>query len=434
MIRTLLALAALATPMLAQIPYGHLVIVNRTGSATVPGMQLLDPFTGTVTPLYAPGLSLAVGGGRTVAYDPAAPDRLYSTSLLSVSIAATVAVLQLTGNEFARSTQNINLGSPGLPFHLRWAPGFGLLLLGRGGQINRMFWRDSGNVVHQQPTPALLPNNASDMAFANGKAYASSEGDGTTVTNGTIIEWDLTANTDRIVGNAYPPICSLAVFGGQLLAGDDVGNLWLIDPTSGVANPFLATGLGRINSLAVDPLGIVYFVSTSGSTGAVYSMLDLINPLFSTTVSVIEDLEVGVSPVPTLLTYGSGCPGSNSATPSFVQGSMPGLGAAFTVQVRNALPASAGFLVLGSSRLADLLGQLPRALDGIGMPGCTQYTDVLTLLFAATSATGDASVVLNVPNNPNLAGLKLPMQWVIADAQANAVGASTSNGAEAFPR
>ena len=53
--------------------------------------------------------------------------------------------------------------------------------LGRGGQVNKMFLRNMATgTVTPQPTPNLLPINASDLTFMAGKAYASSEGDGTT--------------------------------------------------------------------------------------------------------------------------------------------------------------------------------------------------------------------------------------------------------------
>lgn len=432
MLRPLLVLAAASAPLLAQIPYGHLVVVNRSGSTTEAAMRLLDPMTGLTTDLYQPGASLAVGGGRTVAYDPAAPSVLYTTATVSISIQPTVTRLQLTGNEFTRSTINLP-GMSGLPFHLRWAPGFGLLMVGRGNAGNRLYYRDLAGVVHAAPTATLLPANASDLAFLNGKAYGSSEGNGSTLANGTIVEWDLTANTDRVLGSSYPPICSLGVLAGMLLGGDDVGNVWLIDPNSGASAPFLASTLGRVNSLAVDPAGIVYLLVTSGSTCAVYSMIDLINPIFST-ASIVEDLEIGISPVPTVLTFGRGCPGSNQQTPAFVQGSMPGLGTNFTVQVQRALPSSAGLLVLGADRRGDVFGPLPRPLDPLGLFGCTQYTGVLTMLFAPIGNSGDGSLTIPVPNDPGLAGLHLPMQWVIADPLANAVGAVASNGAELFVR
>lgn len=432
MLRALLA-SVLALPLAAQIPFGHLVVAHRIGSTTNAGVQVLDPASGALTPLYQPGQSLAIGGARTVAIDPANPNVIYSVTTLSISIAVQVLQLNLTGNEFTRTNVTV-AGMPAPAYHLRWAQGFGLLLMGRGGLANRMFLRDLNGTVHSEPGTTLLPNLASDLAFQNGVAYATSEGDGTTVTNGTIVAWDLGANTDRVLGNSYPPLCSLAVFAGQLLAGDDVGNLWLIDPNTGGSALFLPTGLGRIVSLAVDTLNNIFLVANTGSTYAVYSMLDLQNPLYSTSTAIIEDLEFGPSPVPTLLTFGTGCAGSNQLAPKLPQGAVPTLGGTFTPQLNQGLPQSAAVLVLGLSRSGDGLGPLPRALDPIGMPGCSQYAGAAALLFAPTDAGGNASVSLALPANPALAGLQPVLQWLVLDAQANALGVTTSNGAEAFPR
>ncbi|GAB4158695.1 MAG: hypothetical protein Fur0037_26160 [Planctomycetota bacterium] len=426
-----LALAALilASCLAAQIPEGHLVFAARTGTASFAALQLVDPASGVVTPLHQPGASLALGGARTVAYDPAAPTVLYSSNALSISIASTVTVLTLTGNEFVRTTLPVNLGAPGLPYRLRWATGFGLLLMGRGGQLNRMYLRDLGGNVRAQPN--LLPAGASDLAFWNGKAYATCDGGASG--NGSLVEWDLAANTERVLGSSYPRFESLAVLAGQLLAGDDAGTVWMIDPATGNHAPFLGGVRGAVQSLAVSPLGAIYLLARSGQDSSIYSMTDLANPIYTTSAAVLEDLEIGVFPAATVLTFGDGCPGAGNRIPAIVQGSMPSLGGTFSPSLRDAAPNTLAVLAFGNSRLRDALGPLPRSLAGIGMPGCTQYTGVLAAFPATTSNFGDAAIPFALPANPLLIGVKLPMQWAVFDPSANLLGVATSNGGEVFP-
>jgi len=423
---------AFAASIAAQIPYGHLIYVHGATSATVPAIGVLDPDHGTATPLLPATGSLLAHGSRSVAIDPLAPNVLYSITSLSTSIAQTVPVLTLTGNLFTRTTLQTNLGVAGAPFHLRWAPGHGLLLLGRGGLVNCMFLRDMvTGTVTRQPTPSLRPNNASDMAFLGGKAYAASEGDGATVPFGTIVEWDLATNTDRVLGNGYPPLGALGVFSGMLLAGDVNGDLHLVDPANGAASPFLATGLGKITSIAVDPLQRVFVLAQNGALWSVHAAFAPQPPLHMST-SPLEDLEVGPTPVPTMLVYGTGCAGSTARVPALAYSGPPALGGTFDITLTSALPNSGAFLVLGSSRVADGSGPLPRALGVLGMPGCWQYTDIVASLFGLTGNTGGAQWSFALPTNPAFTGVRIPAQCLCLDPLANARGATSSNGDEAY--
>jgi hypothetical protein len=432
--RTLFAALLCAAPALAQVPYGHLIAAYRVPSATVSALQIIDPNTGAVTPLVPSTGALTNNGSRTVAIDPAGPNVIYSAQSLAISTSPAISALTLNGNVYSRANLNVALGASGLIYKLRFAPGFGLLLLGRGGTLNRMFLRNmSTGAVTQQPTPTLLPNNASDLAFSNGKAYASSEGDGSTILNGTIIQWDLAGNVDTLVGNSYPPITALAPYNGLLLAGSTNGNLYLVDPVTGAAPLFLSPGLGRINSIAVDQLNRIFILTENGSSWAVWSIANLTTPLY-TASAALDDLKVGPTPVPTVLTYGAGCAGSNLSVPVFAFGNPPAIGGPFPCMMNGGLPSSVSVFVLGLSRVMDSSGPLPRSLAALGMPGCTQYTDIAASLFTPTTAQGGAVIGVNIPNNQALAGLQVPMQWLCLDPAANAFGATTSNGAEAHLR
>jgi hypothetical protein len=133
-----------------------------------------------------------------------------------------------------------------------------------------------------------------------------------------------------------------------------------------------------------------------------------------------------------MLVYGSGCAGSTARTPALAYSGPPALGGTFGVTLTSALPNSGAFLVLGSSRVADGSGPLPRDLAVLGMPGCWQYTDVVASLFALTGNAGDAQWSFALPANPAFAGVRIPAQCLCLDVLANARGATASNGGEAY--
>lgn len=431
MLRFLVALP-FAAAAAAQIPFDHLVYVHRAPSAVVAAMGIVDPQSGALTTIVPETGSWSQHGSRSVAMDPAAPATLYSLTSLATTAVPVVPVLALTGNRFVRTNLPVNLGVAGLPVHVRWASGHGLVLLGRGGAVNRMFLRDmTSGVVTPQPTATLLPNFASDLLCIGNKAYAVSEGDGTAAAVGTIVEWDLATNTDRVVGTGYPPLFSLAVFQTLLLAGDANGALHVIDPVSGAIAPFMATGLGRLSSIATNAAGRVFVVSETATSWAIHDVLTP-GPALHTTASPIDDLVFAPAPVATMLTFETGCPGSNGLTPALAFSGPPALGSTFAVTLTGALPIAPVVLVFGTSRVADPLGPLPRDLGLIGMPGCAQYTDLAGTFVALANGSGAGQLQFTVPPNPVLAGARAPVQWLCLDAAANPFGATTSGGGELF--
>ena len=429
MSRFLAAVILCAVAVEAQIPQGHLVYVNRIASVTVPAMGIVDPDLRITTPLLPQTGSLAQHGSRSVAIDPSAPSTLYS--LFSTSLPIAVPVLQLTGNRFTFTTLPWNLLGLTTPFRLRWASGHGLLVLGRG-LGNGMFLRNmSTGVVSSQPTPTLLPVFATDMVVLGSRAYASSEGDGTGTAVGTIVEWDLVANTDRVVGTNYPRLTALTVFSSLLLAGDVSGNLYFIDPVTGSSTLFLATGLGKITSIAVDVATRVFVVAENVQTWKIHNVFAPVPPLY-TSMQPIDDLVIGPTPVPTMLTYGDGCVGSTSLSPELGFTGPPALGTTLGITLANALPNAGVLLVFGTSRAADPFGPLPRSLGFIGMPGCMQYTDLVITAFTLANGVGAAQLNIALPPIPILAGTRLPMQWLCLDALVNPFGATTSSGGECY--
>jgi hypothetical protein len=424
---------ALCAAAAAQIPFDHLLYVHRTPSGTVPAMGVVDPFSRVVTAVVPATGSLLQHGSRSAAIDPLNPDRVYSITSLSVSVQATVPVLALAGNVFTRTNLPVNLGVPGVPYHLRFAPGHGLLLLGRGGQVNRMFLRDmTTGVVTSQPSAGLLPVSAADMTVIGSKAYALSEGDGSASAVSTIVEWDLVTNTDRVVGTGYPPFFAMAAFNGLLLCGDGAGTLHFVDPVTGTASPFVTTAPGRILAIAVDSLAHVFAVVESGASWSIHDALAGGPPLHTSSLAS-DDLVPGPAAVATWQVFGSGCAGS-SGTPVLGVTAAPALGGTFALTLANAAANAAAVLVFGSSRAADAFGPLPRDLALLGMPGCTQYTDLGGTLVVLADGAGAAAPSFTLPNNPAFAGVRLPLQWLCLDAAANPFGATTSNGGELYVR
>jgi hypothetical protein len=286
-----------------------------------------------------------------------------------------------------------------------------------------MFLRNmaTGDVL-PQPTANLLPINASDLLCMAGKGYASSEGDGSATAVGTIVEWDLATNTDRVVGTNYPPILALAEFAGQLLAADANGDLYYIDLVTGTATLFVSTGLGRITSIAVDPLMRVFVVAETPGTWTVHNVFAPLPALYTSTLP-IDDLAVGPSPVPTMLTWASGCLGSNNLTPVLGFTAPPALGTTFGVTLASAMSTTGVFLVFGP---------LPRDLGALGMLGCMQYTDIVGTVFGLTNGSGGAQSNFTLPNNPAFVAVRFPMQWVCLDAAANTLGATVSSPGECY--
>ncbi|MBK8099816.1 MAG: hypothetical protein IPK26_22150 [Planctomycetes bacterium] len=431
MLRLVIAFV-LGTALNAQVPLDHLVVCNRTTTGGTPGLLIVDPNTGVTTPFRLTATGSVAATYRSIAFDATAPNVLYTTSVLATAVQATLWPLTLNGNQGVRSTLAVNING-GQPWRLRSAGPLGLAILSRGNTGNRMFLRDmaTGNVT-AQPTASLLPAQPSDLLVLGGRLYASSEGDGSPTAVGTIVEWDPVANTDRLVGNGHPPITALASLGGVLLAGDRVGDLHLIDPVTGMRTLFLSTTLGRIASIAIDRGGRVFLATNPGVGSNVYDLGNLVQPLW-TTPALIEDLKASPANVATMLTFGSGCVGSNGAAPQLGHTGMPALGSSFAVSLANAPMVGGALLVLGNSRANDGGNPLPRDLGGFGLPGCLQYTNALATVFAAVSG-GSAALSITVPANPALAGVQVPMQWLVIDQTANPAGATTSSGGEAHLR
>lgn len=127
---------------------------------------------------------------------------------------------------------------------------------------------------------------------------------------------------------------------------------------------------------------------------------------------------------------GPGCSGTNGVPTLLGRGgSVPALGASFTVDLDNLDPSGAPALL--AAALSPLVPGLE--LSSFGMPGCRVYVGTTaTNFFTLANVGGAASWTLVVPNQPSLQGHEVYMQGVVFDpGMPNAFGAVLSNGLRA---
>ena len=117
-----------------------------------------------------------------------------------------------------------------------------------------------------------------------------------------------------------------------------------------------------------------------------------------------------------------GCVGSNSRLPTALSRGTPGLGVAFALALRGALPNALTVLNLGTAT------QVP--LASFGMPGCELLAtaDGFSVPHVCDANGVAASTAITVPNSIALIGIELGAQWICVDGAANAAGLTASDG------
>lgn len=125
--------------------------------------------------------------------------------------------------------------------------------------------------------------------------------------------------------------------------------------------------------------------------------------------------------------FGVGC-GPTAFTLAAEVGSRPVLGQTFVSRLDAVVSGGLPFLSFGLSATAFGAVPLPLALDGLGMPGCFLYHD-LVLLGVACAPSGSGFVAtLALPGSPSLAGMSLYAQGYALAFGVNAMNLVTSNG------
>ncbi len=139
-------------------------------------------------------------------------------------------------------------------------------------------------------------------------------------------------------------------------------------------------------------------------------------------VRVLPFLLLPLQDPPGTSAFGSGCPGAGGQTPSIaaggfsgdVLGAYPGVGnCCFSIRLEEGPASGIAVLVLG---LSDSVWQpfnisLPWNLASIGMPGCDLFVSGDFLLPSITTAAGETTRLLPVPDEPALVGATLFAQW-----------------------
>jgi hypothetical protein len=119
--------------------------------------------------------------------------------------------------------------------------------------------------------------------------------------------------------------------------------------------------------------------------------------------------------------FGRGCAGSNGHLPRIDYRDRPFLGHSFDILLRGAA-VNAPVMITFAPR-QDV------SLTPFGYPGCRAHAITGgAYLFLATDANGMSALRgIPLPNAPQLIGVRLACQWLIADAAANAGGATSSS-------
>jgi hypothetical protein len=146
----------------------------------------------------------------------------------------------------------------------------------------------------------------------------------------------------------------------------------------------------------------------------------------SSTANEVQILEVGPrGPRASVTVLGAACPGTTSPQLSAAQ--PPRINSTFTLDCTNALPNQAAVFLFGLD--GTFLGlPLPLDLTPFGFTGCEAQAGPDLLAPVSTSAAGQASVSVIVPNDFNLAGQTLWVQAMITDPNSSPWDASLTNG------
>ena len=132
--------------------------------------------------------------------------------------------------------------------------------------------------------------------------------------------------------------------------------------------------------------------------------------------------------------HGVACQGGASALPQLASRALPGIGQALNLDMSSLAPGQTGVMALGAGDVAFGPLPLPFELALIGAPGCWLAQDSLVTLGFSSSSQGLATVGLQVPGNPALAGVPLYFQSIVVTPGANGANLLLTNGIAAILR
>lgn len=122
----------------------------------------------------------------------------------------------------------------------------------------------------------------------------------------------------------------------------------------------------------------------------------------------------------TFSSFGQGC-GAGATALALAGSGTPELEQVFALDLSNARASLPAFALIAFDRS-------PLDLGAFGAAGCVLYGSPVASFPTATGRTGTARVSIMVPDVPSLIGNFVFGQYVVLDAQANLLGARTSNG------
>ncbi|MFO1052462.1 MAG: serine hydrolase [Planctomycetota bacterium] len=129
----------------------------------------------------------------------------------------------------------------------------------------------------------------------------------------------------------------------------------------------------------------------------------------------------------TMTAFGSGCPGS-AGTPTHSGLGTPDAGQVMTLRVSNGGASTPVIALIGFSNSIWSGTPLPLSLGLLGAPACSLRVSPDVTFNAATSASGIASINLQLPDQTALIGAHLYSQFVVVAPGANGLGLALSNG------
>ncbi len=124
------------------------------------------------------------------------------------------------------------------------------------------------------------------------------------------------------------------------------------------------------------------------------------------------------------------CVSATRRTPKLSASGVYDVGHAYDLVLSEGLPFAFAGIAIGSSRQSYDGVPLPLALDFLGAPGCSVYTNVLALDGAILDAGGAMRIHLAIPNLAQYLGARIFHQGVVLDPAASAFGFVFSGGYE----
>ena len=189
-----------------------------------------------------------------------------------------------------------------------------------------------------------------------------------------------------------------------LLNVNDPANPWVIATANNTTGGLTANGNG---------VGSVAWGAVTGNSATLYAM---------STNQGIQAFQVTLNPSAATINYGTGCDSL-----ALTGGSLPTAGNSTFTLVMSGItspPSSPAFMGLGTVVINPGLD-----LTGIGMTGCSLYSNQDLGLFGQIPVNGVLTFTLPIPASSSVAGAVLSAQGV-AFSTANPLGLAASNGTE----